>query len=91
MIPVEHVFCGQAWTTDELIDAGFDHYVFNEAGVAQIPHLPGAWPLCPMCASPLHRLRAAGDHRNGGSQAWACEPKRAREIEAAQALEVQQP
>jgi hypothetical protein len=63
----EHVFCGQAWTTDELIDAGFDHYVFNEAGTAQIPHLPSGWPHCPMCDSPLRRIDT--------SQSWVCEPK----------------
>lgn len=67
MTAVGQVFCEQTWSTDELIDAGYDHYVFNEAGIAQVPHLPAQWPHCPMCDSPLHRI--------GTGQAWACEPK----------------
>lgn len=61
------VFCGQAWSTDELIDAGFESYLFNAAAVAQVSHLPSAWPSCPMCASPLRRI--------GTGQTWVCSPQ----------------
>lgn len=84
------VWCGQPWTSDELVAGGALEPYYGDvqlpnryAGLtriddddhAHVPVLPAAWPHCPMCDAPLRRIQMGNT--------WECAPPTATRNELA--------